>query len=51
MAFQVSPISDVNIFNKTCYIQRKLETRIHHQDRDIVNLQSTEDLVQDKKGL
>jgi len=46
--FHVSSISDVNTFNKTHYIQRKLATRIHHRDRDILNLESTEDLVQDK---
>ena len=32
-------------------IQRKLATTIQHRDRDILNLQATEDLVQDKAEL
>jgi len=45
--FQVLPILDVNTYNKTNYILWKLATRIHHRGRYILNLQSTEDLVQD----
>jgi len=36
---------------QTHYIQRKLATRIHYRDRDILDLQSTKELVQDKAEL
>jgi len=36
---------------QTYYIHQKLASRIHHGDRDIINLQSTEDLVQAKAEL
>ena len=49
--FQVSPIPEVNTFNKTYHIQWKLATSIHHLDRDILNLQSIEDVVQDTTHL
>ena len=48
--FQVSPISDVNKFNNTLHPTKASNNNVPW-DSDILNLQSTEDIVQDKAEL